>query len=156
MSGAEGVETLRRRVPAHWIDANGHMNEARYLQAFSRASDALLAMAGVDAVYVESGFSFFTVETHLRHLGEARPGAVLVARSRILRVDGVKLLLFQRLEAGDGALLATGEHLMLHVDLATRRACRPPEPVTARLTEMAARMAGPPPEGAGRAVGDPR
>ena len=33
------TETLRRAVPLDWTDYNGHMNEARYLQAFGDATD---------------------------------------------------------------------------------------------------------------------
>ena len=50
------------------------MNEARYLQAFADATDAFLRLIGVDAGYLAAGGSYFTVETHIRHLGEARAG----------------------------------------------------------------------------------
>ena len=52
--------TVDRAVPLDWTDYNGHMNEARYLQAFSDASDRLMEIAGCDAAYVAAGGSFFT------------------------------------------------------------------------------------------------
>ena len=66
------------RVPADWIDYNGHVHESRYLQLFGDASDALLRYLGVDAEYLANS-SYFTVETHLsnayRKLGiRARSG----------------------------------------------------------------------------------
>ena len=64
------IPTTRRRVPPDWTDYNGHMNEARYLQAFADATDAFLRLIGVDAGYIATGGSYFTVETHLRHLDE--------------------------------------------------------------------------------------
>uniref|UniRef100_UPI004048C5BE carnitine 3-dehydrogenase n=1 Tax=Yoonia sp. TaxID=2212373 RepID=UPI004048C5BE len=62
------VETVRRAVPLDWTDYNGHMNEARYLQAFGDATDRMMAVVGCDAEYIASGGSYFTAETHIRHL----------------------------------------------------------------------------------------
>jgi carnitine 3-dehydrogenase len=142
------VETLRRVVPAHWLDHNGHMNEARYLQAFSRASDRLLAMAGVDADYIRGGHGWFTVETHLRHLGEIRAGGAIVVRSRLLELRGRTLRAFQTMADDAGRLLATGEHLYVHVSLATRRAAAPSPEAAARLAALVSDA--PWPEAAGR------
>ena len=41
-----GAHAWRLTVPAEWIDYNGHMSEARYLQAASLTTDALLALHG--------------------------------------------------------------------------------------------------------------
>jgi carnitine 3-dehydrogenase len=38
----EKLRLTRQRVPADWIDYNGHMTESRYLQSFGDATDALL------------------------------------------------------------------------------------------------------------------
>lgn len=142
------VETLRRSVPAHWLDHNGHMNEARYLQAFSRASDRLLEDAGVDADYIAGGHGWFTVETHLRHLGEIAAGGVIVVRSRLLELRRKTLRAFQTMADDDGRPLATGEHLYVHVSLGTRRAVAPSPEAAARLRVLIADA--PWPEAAGR------
>lgn len=148
------VETVRRQIPQSWTDYNGHMNESNYLEVFSQATDRFLCMIGVDTDYVDSGFSYFTVETHLRHLGELKAGDQVRVTTQVLQAAGKKLHTFQRLETLDGRLAATGEHMMLHVDLNTRNACEPKEPVKAlvnrhasqhRLLEL--------PTGAGRAIG---
>src|SRR3546814_13737188 len=67
---SQPVVTLERRVAPDWTDYNNHMTESRYLQCFADASDALLRLIGVDADYVAGGGSYFTVETHHRHLDE--------------------------------------------------------------------------------------
>jgi len=41
---AAPVVTVKRAVPLDWTDYNGHMNEARYLQAFGDATDKLMAL----------------------------------------------------------------------------------------------------------------
>ena len=54
-------------------------------------------------------------------------------------------------------IAATGEHLLLHVDLQTRRTCPPEAPVAARLGPLLSRHANlPRPDGAGRHVGQIR
>jgi len=152
------IETMRQQVPASWTDYNGHMNEARYLDCFSMATDAMMRRIGVDADYLAGGGSYFTVETHIRHLDEVTAGREIFATSQVLHGEGKKLQLFHHLYAAEGdgppRLLATGEHMLIHVDMNSRSSSLPSEKVAARLAELAAAHAGlPRPEGAGRAIG---
>ncbi|MGF1592732.1 MAG: carnitine 3-dehydrogenase [Kiloniellaceae bacterium] len=154
---SQPVVTLERRVPADWTDYNNHMNESRYLQCFADASDALLRLIGVDADYVASGGSYFTVETHIRHLDEVAALEPIRATTQVLEAAGKKLRLFHRLLHADGRLLATGEHMLIHVDLKTRSAADPAPAIAAMAGEVAlAHAALPWPEEAGRAVGQAR
>src|SRR6056297_2027161 len=57
------IVTVRRKVPVDWTDLNGHMNEGRYGQVFSDASEELMTHVGADAAYVASGHSYFTAES---------------------------------------------------------------------------------------------
>ncbi|MFQ1701767.1 carnitine 3-dehydrogenase [Loktanella agnita] len=147
------IVTVERAVPLDWTDYNGHMNEAKYLQAFGDATDRLMAMVGCDAAYIAGGSSYFTVETHLRHLDEVHAGTVIRVETQVLLGQGKKLHVFHRMFAGDREL-ATGEHMLIHVSLEARRASEP-GPVLARsLAQVAeAHAALPVPEGAGKAVG---
>ena len=152
------IETMRQQVPAAWTDYNGHMNEARYLDCFSMATDAVMRRIGVDADYLAAGGSYFTVETHIQHLDEVRAGREIFATSQVLHGAGKKLQLFHHLYAtegdGEARLLATGEHMLIHVDMNSRASSLPSDAVAARLTELAAaHEALPRPEGAGRAIG---
>jgi len=151
------IPTLHRTVPLDWIDYNGHMTEACYLTAFGDATTRYMEIIGCDASYIDAGNSYFTAETHIRHLDEAHAGAEISIDTQCLMGAGKKLHIFHRMHHGDGRLLATGEHMLLHVNLKTRRSC-PPEPqVEAVLTEIAQNHAGMPvPEGAGRAIGQGR
>ena len=154
--------TVARQVPRSWTDYNGHVNESHYLEVFAQATDRTMELIGAGADYIAAGRSYFTVESHLRHLDEVRGGDRIRVTTQLLDGQlpdgaGKKLHLFHRLEKSAGALAATGEHLLLHVDLKTRRSC-PPEPaVGARLARLLARHAElPRPEGAGRSVGQGR
>jgi len=147
------LRTLERQVPADWTDYNGHMNESRYMQCFSEATDALLRMIGVDAAYVEAGGSFFTVETHLRHVEEIAALEPIHVDTQVLQAMGKKLHLFHRLYHGDGRLLATGEHMLIHVDLKSRSAAPPAKEVAEKAAAIAAAHAALTwPEDAGRAI----
>jgi len=152
------IETMRQQVPASWTDYNGHMNEARYLDCFSMATDAVMRRIGVDADYLAAGGSYFTVETHIRHLDEVWAGREIFATSQVLHGAGKKLQLFHHLYAtegdGEARLLATGEHMLIHVDMNSRASSLPSDRVARKLAELAAaHEALPRPEGAGRAIG---
>ncbi len=153
---SQPLPTLERSVPPDWTDYNNHMNESRYLQCFGDASDALLRRIGVDADYVAASGSYFTVETHIRHLDEVAALQPINVTTQVLNGSGKKLHVFHRLFHGDGRLLATAEQLLLHVDLDSRKTSEPSIHVSKRLAEISdAHAALDTPEGCGRAVGDP-
>lgn len=153
---AAPLALYRTEVAPDWIDYNGHMTESRYLHAFGEATDALLAHIGVDNHYLASGGSFYTVETHIMHLGEAHEGDELAVSTQLLGSDGKKLHLFHTLtRAGDA--IATAEQMLLHVDTNAKRAALAPVAITERLMPIVAAHASlPRPASAGRHVGAPR
>jgi len=150
------IVTVRRAVPLDWTDYNGHMNEARYLHAFCDATDRFMELIGCDADYISSGGSYFTAETHIRHLQEVHAGARIEVRTRVLGGAGKKMHLWHEMYKGD-ELLATGEHMLIHVSLENRRPSVPGPGVAAALTRIAEAQATlEMPNGAGRFVGAPR
>ena len=150
------VLTVRRAVPLDWTDYNGHMTEAKYLQAFADATDRFMELIGCDAAYISSGGSYFTAETHIRHVDEVNAGAVIEIRTRVLMGTGKKMHLWHEMYEGD-RLLATGEHFLLHVSLQTRKPSDPSPAIEAALVRFAKAQASlPMPEGVGRHVGAPR
>ena len=151
------IRTVETRVPTDWTDYNNHMNEARYGQVFSDATDALMKIIGADGDYIAGGLSYFTAEGHIRFLDEVAALEPVHVETQVLAGTGKKMHLFHSLHHGDGRLLATGEYMLIHVDLSSRSACDPAPEVAAKLTEIAAahaRLAFP--EGAGRAIGQRR
>ncbi len=153
---AAPIVTLDRCVPLDWTDYNGHMNEAKYLQAFGDATDRFMEIVGCDAGYVASGGSYFTAETHIRHLDEIHAGKRIRVETQCLDGAGKRMHLFHRLWEGE-RLCATGEHMLIHVSLETRRPSAPSETIARQIGAIAEGHAGlPRPEGAGRWVGAPR
>jgi carnitine 3-dehydrogenase len=145
-------------VRPDWVDYNGHMTEGRYAEVFGHANDAFLRHVGFDTGYLDSGHSFYTVETHIRYLAEVDGGEPLVATTQVLAADAKRVHLFHTLMHGrTAAILATGEHVMVHVDMSAGRVCPMLEPVASRVSAAAAAHAAlPAPDGAGRSVGAPR
>jgi len=147
------VETVRRVVPLDWTDYNGHMNEARYLQAFGDATDRFMEIVGCDAAYIAAGGSYFTAETHIRHVDEVHAGHEIRVETYCAQGAGKKMQLFHQMFGGD-RLLATGEHMLIHVDLNTRQSSVPGDAVAAKLGAIAdAHATLKVPQGMGRAVG---
>jgi carnitine 3-dehydrogenase len=144
----------RAEIPPEWVDYNGHVHESRYLQLCADATDALLPFIGVDALYLAAGGSYFTVETHLSHLGQAYAGDRVHVDTQLLGHDAKRLHLFHTaVRTDDGALLATAEQMLLHVDTAAGRAAPAAPEVLARLAAIAdAHASLPLPDRAGRAI----
>ena len=142
-------------VAPEWIDYNGHAHESRYLQVFGDATDALLRHVGLD---LDAGSSYFTVETHLSHLGQARAEERLHVTTQLLGHDEKRLHIFHALyRTDDEALLATAEQMLLHVDTRADRVAPAPPELLERIARIAhSHAALPRPERAGRAIGSAR
>jgi len=141
-------------VGPQWIDYNGHAHESFYLQAFGDTTDALLRHVGLD---LGAGFSYYTVETHLSHLGQARPEERLHTTTQLLGFDEKRLHVFHSLyRTDDEALIATAEQMLLHVDVAAERTIPADPALLERIERIAlAHAALPSPERAGRSVAIP-
>ncbi len=155
---ARPLKLVETKVSPAWVDYNGHMTEHRYLQVFGDTSDALLRLVGVDLAYVRDGHSYYTVETHIRHLGEAKLGQAIHATCQILSADDKRLQVFHTIHDSDtSAALATAEQMLLHVDSKAGKATPAPEKILARVMAIAeAHATLPRPEGTGRHVGQKR
>ena len=136
-------------VAPEWIDYNGHAHESRYLQVFGDTTDALLRHIGVD---LDAGSSYFTVESHLSHLGQARAGDRLHTTTQVLGHDAKRLHVFHSLyRSDDDALIATAEQMLLHVDTATDRASAADPALLERIERDRPRARRPAPARAGGA-----
>jgi carnitine 3-dehydrogenase len=102
------------RVLPEWVDYNGHATESSYLLMTSHAADGLLTAIGMDADYLRDVGSYYTVETHICHLAEAKAGDRLVVTTQVLGADEKRIHIFVRI-ARDETLLATVEQMLLHV-----------------------------------------
>jgi carnitine 3-dehydrogenase len=157
-SRAPAEEILLRHetvVRPEWADYNVHMSDFRYGQVFGDAMDALYRSVGIDYAARSSGPVFYTVESQVRHLSEAKVGERLHVTTQLLRVDDKRLHVFHRLwRSTDSTLLATAEQLHLSVDRVAAKATPMAAAVHDKLDALAKLHATlPAPTGAGQPVG---
>ena len=124
-------------VQPEWVDYNGHMSEWCYLLVMGESSDAFFRYVGIDDDYRASGASLFTVETHIRNLREVSEGAELSLTLQVLGVDAKRVHLAHELIGPDGSLVATGEQLLVHVDLRAAKVSLLPVALLGRLQQIA-------------------
>jgi carnitine 3-dehydrogenase len=142
-------------VRTEWVDYNRHLSDFRYGQIFGDALDVLFRSIGIDEAYRAAGRAYYTVENHIKHLGEAKAGEPLYVTAQVLAVDDKRLHLFQRLHRGrDDKLIATAEQMYLHVDTKAAKAAPADRKIRDQLESIHSDHAGlPPPPEAGRPVG---
>ncbi len=76
---------LERTVPAHFADANGHMNIARYLELYNEAAWTAMAAVGLgEADAVAGRAASMAIEQHLRYLREVHVGDLLSCHLRLI------------------------------------------------------------------------
>ena len=98
----------------------------------------MMKLVGADEAYIDSGKSYFTVDSRIRYLNETLAGQRIHVDSQVLEGKGKKYRVFHRMKNEAGEELATGEQLMIHVDLTTRRSSVPDDAVLAKLEAIAA------------------
>lgn len=116
-------------VLPQWVDYNGHMSESCFLLVFGDSSDAFFRFIGIDESYRDQGgHSLYTVETHIHNIREASEGDPLKLSLQVLDVDAKRVHIFHSMvNANSGELLATGEQMLLHVDMNAGRAAPMPD-----------------------------
>ena len=118
MADGAPLRIWRGAVLSEWIDYNGHMSEGFYGVVFGMASDEYLIRMGFGEHYrASTGGSFYTVETHIVFIDELVLDTALAVDTTVAGADPKRVHLFHELRrTGDGALAATQESMMLHVD----------------------------------------
>lgn len=129
-------------VPDDYIDENGHMNITKYFDIGAWAPWKRLGELGMQETYIEDrGLSFFTVEHHIRYLGELRLGEPLSVRPAFVgrtakALHGVSYVL----DETRGTIACAMEILYVHVSMETRRSAPIPDDVSSALDgEIASR-----------------
>lgn len=121
-------------VRPDWVDYNGHMTEHRYLQVFGDATDAFLRFIGMDQNYLARDRSVYTVETHIRHLLEVAVEQPLSVTTQVLGLDAKRIRILHVMRHSEtGDVLATAEHMLMHVDTAQGRACPLEAPLAGKV-----------------------
>ncbi len=146
--------TISTPVQPEWIDYNEHLTEYCYLKLFGDATDVVLAKIDAGLDYVAAGYSWYTVETHIRHLGQARLGEPIEVRTRVLAADAKRLHLFHEMVSlRQEAVIATAEHMLVHVDAKAEKSAPAPQAMRDKAQALVADQSPLPlPEAMGRQI----
>ena len=146
---------LTTTVAPQWVDYNGHMSESCYLLVFGDNSDAFFRFIGIDEAYRAAGHSLYTVQTQLHNLREVSEGEPIRLTLQLLDADEKRLHIFHAMLHGtSGELLATGEQMLVHVDMRAGRSVPMPAEMQAKVRAIRAAHAGlPTPAQVGQPIG---
>ena len=125
-------------VKPEWIDFNGHMTIARYLDAFTVGINDFYDFMQVGEQYRdEVGHSLFALENHSSYQRELCLGDPIVMTSQLLAFDKNKIRYFSRLLHGETMEQAAAvEMFVINVDMTTRRAVNFQQSTLNRLEEV--------------------
>jgi acyl-CoA thioester hydrolase len=148
-----------QKVEDQWVDYNGHLNMAYYNVLFDRAGDEAFDLVGLGADYVKSAnASFFTLEAHLTYLRELHAGDPVKISVQFLDYDAKRVHYVEEMfHADEGWLAAVSEHMIIHVDMSSKRTSPFPPEVLAKIAAMcASHKELPVPPQVGHRIGIPR
>ncbi len=159
---SEAAETLLKTwsgtVLLPWVDYNGHLNDGYYMVVFSEATNAVMALIGLDdGGRKATGHSIFTLESHINYLQEVKQGKAIEVYTQVLGSDAKRLQIYQTMIlAGTNTLLAANEQMLLNVDMSGPKAA-PFAPVVMAKVQMltVAHRSLPRPKYAGRTIALP-
>ncbi|HEX5476545.1 MAG TPA: thioesterase family protein [Burkholderiales bacterium] len=118
------------------------MTDSRYLQVFGDATDAIFRWAGVDDAYRKAGRAMYTLESHVKHVAEAKALEPIYVTTRVLELDAKRVRLQHSLHrCRDEALVATARQLYAHVDTRASHAAPFESAVHERLEKLRAAQA---------------
>lgn len=139
MPDANPLVLLNTPVEAAWIDYNGHLNDACYALLFSRACDRLIDYIGLDGPGRESHqYTIYTLENHIRYLGEVHLDAPVSITAQILGADDKRLRVYFRMwDESRDRLAAVSTQLLTGVDTRGPKAAPFPEIVAKRVNALA-------------------
>lgn len=149
------LRILRRRVPAKWIDHNGHMNVAAYLAAFDAGVCRFCNGFGIGPLQKpETGRTIYVGEAHLIYRREILHGSEIEIGLQLLDLSDSRLRIFLAMyQTGQPQPAAYNEQLAVCVDPSIRRPAPWPEAAAIQLENLRQRHASLPiPRQAGRGV----
>ncbi|WAH37077.1 thioesterase family protein [Alicyclobacillus dauci] len=148
------TKVMEESVRPEWVDYNGHMNDAAYVQVFSAAIDQVLLDLGLDASMRERyRFTIYTLENHICYLHECHEGERIRVTVQLIHHDAKRLHLFLVMENEVGTRVATSEQMLMGVSTDRGKSAPFPQVIADKVVERAKRDATlVRPDGVGRSI----
>jgi carnitine 3-dehydrogenase len=141
-------------IRPEWIDYNGHLTDFRYQHVLGDATDVLFREVGFDEAYRAAGHSPYTAELQIRYRAEVKQSDTVYVTAQLLDCDAKRFWVYLTMHrTSDDMVVATAEHMYIHVDAKAGKAAPMPVPILAKLTALRdADAALPRPVDAGRGM----
>ncbi|MFC4558218.1 thioesterase family protein [Virgibacillus kekensis] len=129
---------IEDNVRDEWIDYNGHMNDAKYVQAFSWGVDRFMKLIGItDEFREKTQYTIFTMENHVCYLAEMKRGEAFKVTLQLIDYDEKRAHVFYELYGKDGKRAATSEQMLMGMNQAKGR----PAPFPSEILENVKNLA---------------
>ena len=113
------------------------MHDARYIDVFHAGVSELFDTVGLGPDYWTSGYGLFNLGMNLDYFRELFDGDPLRVTVNLLDFNHKLMHVYLELYHEDsGALCASNERLLIHVNLSTRKSAPFPQAIAARLDEV--------------------
>ena len=117
-------------VKKEWVDYNGHMNDAEYNRVFSDATDAWLALIGLNQETIQRlQYTMFTLENHITFLKEMKEDENIQVKVHLYDYDSKRVHVYMEMFNKDDICSAIYEVMLMGIDINTNRSAPFPEPI---------------------------
>ena len=115
-------------VTEDMCDHNGHMNVNYYYKVFDTTYTSFyINELGFDEVYMQKGFSTFTLEDNIRYLKEFKKGEIIYPSFQLYKSNKKLMHFVGILQNKNNELAAIFETVLGHIDLNIRKVVHFPE-----------------------------
>ena len=129
------VKVSKGTVKEEWIDYNGHMNMAYYVQCFEESSDFLLEQIGLGYRYaIEERKGVFVIKCEINYRKEINLNENFIISLDELVCKGKKLIVGLKMLNSNNETIADYKILNLNVDLETKKSITFSPKIIAQLT----------------------
>lgn len=117
-------------VKKEWVDYNGHMNDAEYNRVFSDATDAWLALIGLNQETIQRlQYTIFTLENHITFLKEMKEDENVQVKVHLYDYDSKRVHIYMEMFNKDDICSAIYEVMLMGIDINTNRSAPFPEQI---------------------------
>lgn len=107
-------------VKKEWVDYNGHMNDAEYNRVFSDATDAWLALIGLNQETIQRlQYTIFTLENHITFLKEMKEDENIQVKVHLYDYDSKRVHVYMEMFNKDDICSAIYEVMLMGIDINT-------------------------------------
>jgi acyl-CoA thioester hydrolase len=129
------VKVSKGTVKEYWIDYNGHMNMAYYVQCFEESSDFLLEHMDLGYRYaIEEQKGVFVIKCEINYRKEINLYENFIISLEDLMCKGKKLIVGLKMLNENNETIADYKILNLNVDLETKKSSTFSPKIIAQLT----------------------